>query len=320
MGRIEWLTNWSQNGPYVVAHKIEGSFDLFGESIIEQIKPWVQICLLENFKDVLERLSEEYKSAYEKNPENAEKSDKFKITNLIENEFSSYKEKQKKRQEEQDKTDEWKEYRKYIKAEAFERMRGNERRENDPTYKLYNTLQKLKYQTSTSIWLSREIDKNTGLWYFVIVISTFVITLLAYRDFLKHFPIGEQYYPFILVLSIVALSVVLFMLYFRHKGLRSMALVTFKFLAEQAAIKIDKESFDKTLEEIRQYLNEGDWTLAGIWVTRLMDEYNDHIKEKMQTGEIFEPKDKGGEWNIMIKWKNGEMTVEEIKDKEKKEK
>jgi hypothetical protein len=91
--------------------------------------------------------------------------------------------------------------------------------ENDPTYELYNTLQQLKYQTSTSIWLSREIDKNTGLWYFVIVIPTFVMTLLVHHDFLKHFPIGEQYYPFILVLSIVALSVVLFMLYFRRKGL-----------------------------------------------------------------------------------------------------
>jgi hypothetical protein len=91
--------------------------------------------------------------------------------------------------------------------------------ENDPTYELYNTLQQLKYQTSTSIWLSREIDKNTGLWYFVIVIPTFVMTLLVHHDFLKHFPIGEQYYPFILVLSIVALSVVLFMLYFCRKGL-----------------------------------------------------------------------------------------------------
>ena len=98
-------------------------------------------------------------------------------------------------------------------------MRRDKKRENDPTYELYNTLQQLKYQTSTSIWLSREIDKNTGLWYFVIVIPTYVMTLLVHHDFLKHFPIGEQYYPFILVLSIVALSVVLFMLYFSHKGL-----------------------------------------------------------------------------------------------------
>lgn len=75
-----------------------------------------------------------------------------------------------------------------------------------------------------------------------------------------------------------------------------MGLVTFKFLTEQSAIRTeDKESFDDTLKEIREFLGEGDWTSAGILVTRLMDEYNDHIKEKV---------------------KNGEIIIEEVKDKE----
>ena len=64
--------------------------------------------------------------------------------------------------------------------------------------------------------------------------------------------------------------------------------VTFKFLIEQAAIKIDKERFDKTLGEIREYLTEGDWDSAGIWVTRIMDEYHDFIRKSVKEGEICE--------------------------------
>ncbi len=199
------------------------------------------------------------------------------------------------------------------------RKREKDRRERSPAYKLYNTLRELKYRTSQSTWLSREIDKTTGLWYFVIVISTFVIAQVAHPEFLEHFPIDKEHYGIILILSIVALAAISIMLYFRYVGLRSMAGVVFKFLTEQAAIKIDKESFDKTLEGIRQYLNEGDWTLAGIWVTRLMDQYDDFIKEKVRKGEFCQPEDKSGERTFKINWNNGEMTVEEVKDDKKKE-
>jgi hypothetical protein len=145
--------------------------------------------------------------------------------------------------------------------------------------------------------LGREIDKITGLWYFVIVISAFILAQIFYSEFLVNLRvIPPQYYSLILVLSIAALVAILFMLYFRYVGLKSMGLVTFKFLTEQSAIRIeDKESFDDTLKEIREFLGEGDWTSAGILVTRLMDEYNDHIKEKV---------------------KNGEIIIEEVKDKE----
>jgi hypothetical protein len=40
---------------------------------------------------------------------------------------------------------------------------------------------------------------------------------------------------------------------------------------------MNKEDFDKTLQEIERYLTNGDWTLAGYWVRRIMSEYNDLI-------------------------------------------
>lgn len=303
--RIEWLINWNKTAPSILTINIF-NFDLFGHHVMDQIKPWVVICLLENFQDVLKSISEGYKKQQQKNPEHALESSKWLVYDLLLNEVSSYREKVKKREEEENKKrkqlDPFNAYLKESEESEFaNEQKENQRKENDPIYKLYNTLQQLKYRTSTTTWLSREIDKNTGLWYFVIVLSTFVIAQFVITvqgvinqgidvlDFRKKLPIGEQSYIILSVISVGALAVVLIMLYFRYKGLRSMALVTFKFLAEQAAIKIDKASFDKTLEEIRQYLNEGDWTLAGIWATRLMDEYNDHIKEKVQNGEISEP-------------------------------
>jgi hypothetical protein len=104
----------------------------------------------------------------------------------------------------------------------------------------------------------------------------------------------------IIVLSIISLSLVIIMIHYRHVGLVSMAGVTFKFFTEQVAINKGKEyyddkkleHYDKDLEDILQYLNEGNWDLAGIGVTQIMDDYNNLIKDGVKNGDICKKEQK----------------------------
>ena len=57
-------------------------------------------------------------------------------------------------------------------------------------------------------------------------------------------------------------------------------MTTFKFLVQQNAIKIKRDTFEKRLEEIRQFLVDGDWTLAEVEVERLMEEYDDLVRKE----------------------------------------
>jgi hypothetical protein len=140
------------------------------------------------------------------------------------------------------------------------------------------------------------------------------------------------------IFAIVALGAVSTILIKRARELQSKCLTTFKFLVLQNAIKIKRDTFEKRLEEIRQFLVDGDWTLAEVEVERLMEEYDDLVskewlmtekketspeetksadteKKIMVTWKDGEMKD-DTEKKVMIKWKNGEMTIEEMKDKE----
>jgi hypothetical protein len=48
----------------------------------------------------------------------------------------------------------------------------------------------------------------------------------------------------------------------------------------EATKKDEKETFDKSLQEIERYLNNGDWTLAESSVHRVMKEYDDFIRRE----------------------------------------
>ena len=125
------------------------------------------------------------------------------------------------------------------------------------------------------------------MFYFIIVIFTFILAIFIFPDFLNKFLANFQGSPqaeiLILLLSIGALVAVSFMLVIRLVGLRSKALTTFKFLVILDAIKTEKERFDKSLKEIEQYLTNGDWTLAEIWINRVILEDEDLIREKFKT-------------------------------------
>ena len=90
---------------------------------------------------------------------------------------------------------------------------------------------------------------------------------------------------------------------------------------EIEATKKEKDAFDKSLEEIRQDLNNGDWTLAELSCQRVMKEYDDLVRKEWVVAEEKEinpeeNKSKDTEKKIMLTWKDGGMSVEEVKDKE----
>jgi hypothetical protein len=70
------------------------------------------------------------------------------------------------------------------------------------------------------------------------------------------------------------------MLYIRHRELRLKAWITFMFFIALDAIKINRETFDKRLIEIEQYLSNGDWIMTEYWVTRVMNEYDVEVGKK----------------------------------------
>jgi hypothetical protein len=108
----------------------------------------------------------------------------------------------------------------------------------------------------------------------------------------------------ILGFSLAFFGAVFYKTYRRRRELQSKALTTFKFLLEREAIeteatkKEEKDTFDKNLKEIEEYLNNGDWTLAGLSSQQVMKGYDDSM-----TREWIEKK---------------KITAEEGKDEEKK--
>jgi uncharacterized membrane protein YhaH (DUF805 family) len=81
----------------------------------------------------------------------------------------------------------------------------------------------------------------------------------------------------IILFSLIALGVVSYMVYKRLRELRLKAWTAFTFLLGLEAIKIEKSTFDKSLQEIEQYLDKGDWTMARYWMERVMNEYSDLV-------------------------------------------
>jgi len=54
-----------------------------------------------------------------------------------------------------------------------------------------------------------------------------------------------------------------------------------KYLLALESIKIAKENFKITLQDIERYLNDGNWTLANYWVKRILFAYQGVFFYKM---------------------------------------
>jgi hypothetical protein len=207
----------------------------------------------------------------------------------------------------------------------------------------------LKRQTVKTTWIVREVDKITSMIYFIIVIVTFIFSLVVIPGFEDKFivafqggnqtggagqntatggevgGVGTRTNPtastlvvaspqarlIIIIFSIVALISVLIMLIMRLRELRSKALTTFLFLVELDAIRFKRESFDKRLQEIERYLDNGDWTMAGFSVERCMSDYDELLRK-----EFMPQEEKVGAKEV--KGLQGETSIEEDKDVDQK--
>ena len=150
-------------------------------------------------------------------------------------------------------------------------------------------LEGLKQQTVKTKWITAEVDRITALFYFVITISLFIAAFQLSSTFIQHFTgfldinsknqveLGKQV---ILMFAIVALIAVSYMLILRTLGLQEKSSTVFGYLATLGAIKINKEDFKTTLQEIERYLNDNEWTLAKYWVDRIQTEYSELFLQK----------------------------------------
>jgi hypothetical protein len=158
----------------------------------------------------------------------------------------------------------------------------------DYVEEIYQSISSLQKATLGTTWIVREIDKITAMGYFVIVVSLFIsaeLLLTGFLDkFLVNFPGGIAARIAILLFSIIALGTVLYKLYKRLSELRSKAWTTFRYLIEVETIKIEKTTFDRNLQSIEQYFNNGDWAMADYWVRRVMEEYSDLILKEWTSG------------------------------------
>jgi hypothetical protein len=146
----------------------------------------------------------------------------------------------------------------------------------------------LKDQTIKTKWITEEIDRITALVYFMVIISLFIVATQLYPVFLQNF---AQFFNeniestklVILIFSILALIAVSIMFILRILGLLTKASIVFKYLTALGAIKMDKENFKTTLQDIERYLNDNNWTLAEYWVEdRIQREYTELFLKKVK--------------------------------------
>jgi hypothetical protein len=152
---------------------------------------------------------------------------------------------------------------------------------------IFSVLDAERKATVRTKWITAEIDRITALFYFVIVISLFIISILVslfYPVFFQHF---TQNFPnvevkvVITILSSAGLFAVIIMLRFRIKGLRDKASTVMRYLLALESIKIVSENFKITLQDIERYLNEDNWILADYWVRRVLSEYQRVFYDQM---------------------------------------
>jgi len=189
----------------------------------------------------------------------------------------------------------------------------------EETLQIFGTILSLKKASLGTPWMVREIDKITGMIYFLIVVAILISTFIldhffgtSFSDkFLVIFQGSEQARDSIFSFSVIVFSAVSYKLIKRLNELQSKAFTTFVFLLEREAIKIEgtskeKDIFDKSLQEIERYLTNGDWTLAELLVHRVMKEYDDFIRREWIEKEKITPDE--------AKDVEGEPSAEEIKN------
>lgn len=147
---------------------------------------------------------------------------------------------------------------------------------------IFFKIKSLKDGAVRTKWVRAEVDKITAMAYFVTVVSVFIAAEFLLPNFLDKligsFGGGQGPKTAILAFSIVALAAVSIMLVHRLKELETKTRVAFRFLIEVDAVKVEKQAFDKSLQEIERYLNGGDWTMAEYWSKRVSVEYEDYFR------------------------------------------
>lgn len=161
----------------------------------------------------------------------------------------------------------------------------------DVEVEIRHAMWSLILRTFRTKWIVREIDKTTAIAYFIVVVSIFVSAIISDELFhtafienkiLTTFQGDPQVRYILLTFSIVAIGAVSYMLYKRLRDLRSNGETVFKYLVALDVIIIDKERFDKSLQIIERHLNDGDWTLADYWSTRVLQEYDAVVQSRMK--------------------------------------
>ena len=144
----------------------------------------------------------------------------------------------------------------------------------------------LGHQATKSKWITAEIDKITGLIYFTVVISVFIIAIIRLPDFLNTFviPFNDSELAKIAIFDFAFLAVcaMLIMIFLRLRTLRKKAVIVFKYLVALETIRIEEKDFKTILENIERYLDSNDWILAEYWLSRTMADYENIYLSKLE--------------------------------------
>lgn len=143
--------------------------------------------------------------------------------------------------------------------------------------RLAKLLEGLRLQTIRSKWITIEIDRITGVIYFIIIILIFFVASIYYPHFLdvfvKAFNNVETTRTWIQIFAFVTLIMMSFMIAFRILELQKKASLVFRYLATLGRPNIMNAVFEPTLSNIERYLDSGDWTLAEYWLDRTEIDY-----------------------------------------------
>src|SRR5687767_10807104 len=99
------------------------------------------------------------------------------------------------------------------------------------------------------------------------------------NKFLATFQGSSQARIITLAFLLTGFGAVSYQLFMRTRALSSMMLTTLAFLVVRDAIKIQKATFGKSLQEIEQHLIDGDWPFAHYRVRAVMKEFDELIRE-----------------------------------------
>lgn len=151
---------------------------------------------------------------------------------------------------------------------------------------IFERMDSLKRQTTNTNWLRVEIDKITGMAYFAIVIFLFIIAGLTMTNFLDNFVQtfldADLAKLILMIFSSAAFVSIVYMIFRRWQSLKENAIIVFDFLLELDAIKVNRANFERPLQQIEQYLNNKEWTLARYWTSRIYADYYGEVQAQYE--------------------------------------